>query len=1178
MKNFLAKYLLLAVSFLLLAILVFLGARVWYPKKEPTNNLAELIKTIGANRVTEGRLSGGFAYAPYIRLPKSEKKEPQEADLAEVKGSMLISPSEMPPKEEVLSGVEPAEPIAQSKSRGVQQINYLDNLLLNSNTNLSRGFPNIVENVLFRGDNGQEKKYGSSNVALKVADLNKFKRAAAAAMFADANESTAETSHVVGIANMFLGDFEEAISYLEKASIEAPNDAKILNDLAVAYLARGENNGQSYDLIEALETIDKSLKHNPTLNEARFNQALIVEHLHLIYSAKDYWKEYVGFEKDIYWIKEAKEHLSKINASTPLDIWKLEKQKFDDAISNNREEIAEKIVAQYPHFARMYVLDELLAEWANSYFENNLLNANSALSKTKFIGAQLVRLQGDKLIQDISLDIERISSNSSKEKLLDFSIAYQNYYEGIKNFEIRNFEIAKEDFSKAERVFQKFDHVGATALSVFQRARCYLAQNNLGDSLEIFDKLISISQKHSYFYLLGRVYWPAGIAHLYSTRISEAFSYEKKSLHYLTLTNDLESLSMVNLIISGIFEQLGETSNAWNYQYSAMSKIKQFLFSPWHNAIVSWGLDLLSKNDKLQSSLYFQQEISFSRVFKEKIDVITSSLLEQSLLFYRLGNSQKAFLKLEQAKEYARSVKDEKLFRFTKTQQFFLEAKYKMKEKPIESLTLFTKAIDYVYNEKKEYNYNLTELLFSRAQTHISLRNYISAEEDLKACIDELEKQRSQISEEAFRTSFFESPQTIYDEMVKFQIFQKGNTFLAFDYAETSRARGLLDILGKGKGRNSPNTELGILLDSNTKPYSLAKIQDSLPPWFTLIEYSVLGDCLIVWLVDRNKVNIVKIPINQDALETSIKAFRSALEKNREADINEFSFSIYKQIIEPIASFLPKADKLNEKANTIIFIPDKSLHNIPFSALKDSVTKRFLVEDYAIGISPSATIFVRCLQQDKKLIKQSNKSILAIGNPKFDRKKFPRLKYLPGAEEEAKYIATLYPLSEALIKEKATLPAFFELAKKHSTVHFAGHALVDSKSPLYSKLMFASDHESSGLLYAHALYNHKFVNTRLVILAACRTAIGYQVKGEGVASLTRPFLASGIPTVVASLWDADDYASSKLFISFHKYHFRGEDVFNALRLAQIELLNNSDLKLNSPSKWALFVSLGGSST
>jgi CHAT domain-containing protein len=98
----------------------------------------------------------------------------------------------------------------------------------------------------------------------------------------------------------------------------------------------------------------------------------------------------------------------------------------------------------------------------------------------------------------------------------------------------------------------------------------------------------------------------------------------------------------------------------------------------------------------------------------------------------------------------------------------------------------------------------------------------------------------------------------------------------------------------------------------------------------------------------------------------------------------------------------------------------------------------------------------------------------------------------------------------------------------------------------------------------------------LVILSACQTGIERQYNGEGAISVARPFLIAGVPLVVASLWPVDSDSTRNLMISFHKYRTQcGLSTIEALRQAQLDMINGSDARYREPYYWAAFVAIGG---
>jgi CHAT domain-containing protein len=99
------------------------------------------------------------------------------------------------------------------------------------------------------------------------------------------------------------------------------------------------------------------------------------------------------------------------------------------------------------------------------------------------------------------------------------------------------------------------------------------------------------------------------------------------------------------------------------------------------------------------------------------------------------------------------------------------------------------------------------------------------------------------------------------------------------------------------------------------------------------------------------------------------------------------------------------------------------------------------------------------------------------------------------------------------------------------------------------------------------------LNAELVVLSACRTALGREIRGEGLIGLTRGFMSAGVPRIVASLWDVQDTSTAELMTRFYRGVFRqGQSPASALRAAQLATMR--DARWAEPYYWAAFTLLG----
>lgn len=152
----------------------------------------------------------------------------------------------------------------------------------------------------------------------------------------------------------------------------------------------------------------------------------------------------------------------------------------------------------------------------------------------------------------------------------------------------------------------------------------------------------------------------------------------------------------------------------------------------------------------------------------------------------------------------------------------------------------------------------------------------------------------------------------------------------------------------------------------------------------------------------------------------------------------------------------------------------------------------------------------------------------------------------------------------------ATKQGFLEAIQSAGWLHFAGHAVVNSRNPLLSVLVLspAADGQDPGILYAREIQNLDLRGVGLVVLAACSSAQG--AEGGGGTGLARAFLAAGAGPVVATLWRIDDRAAAALFEVFYERLGAGDDPVAALRTAQVRWIDQGA----PASVWGAFTITG----
>jgi CHAT domain-containing protein len=288
---------------------------------------------------------------------------------------------------------------------------------------------------------------------------------------------------------------------------------------------------------------------------------------------------------------------------------------------------------------------------------------------------------------------------------------------------------------------------------------------------------------------------------------------------------------------------------------------------------------------------------------------------------------------------------------------------------------------------------------------------------------------------------------------------------------------------------------------------------------------------------------------------------------------------------------------------TLLIVPDGSLLSIPFTALIEPGAKRYLVQRFLMISEPSAASIAAVatlplrepgsvqrvaifadpvygksderLQQEETSIPASAEGTMR-GALSLDLSHLPRL---PGSRQEAMAIAAVAgPRNISLHLGFDATPAAVKSLdwKDYSVAHFAAHAISSANVPETSGIVLSMvdrrGQSVDGMLWLRDI-RHLHPASDLVVLSGCGTALGENIPGEGLNSLSRAFLESGTRDVTATLWSADDAMSSHLMQSFY-HNFIDERLSApaALRAAQLQMLE--DAPHRSPYYWAGFVMEG----
>lgn len=354
------------------------------------------------------------------------------------------------------------------------------------------------------------------------------------------------------------------------------------------------------------------------------------------------------------------------------------------------------------------------------------------------------------------------------------------------------------------------------------------------------------------------------------------------------------------------------------------------------------------------------------------------------------------------------------------------------------------------------------------------------------------------------------------------------------------------------------------LAGASVRPASDAPMSldmQSIPEDAAVVEYWLGQQRAVAWTMTREKLTLSDLGASAAiteaalALHASLRSLGSVSPQERSQKAQRLHEVIFASIQPHVAG---------KRALTIV--ADGALHYVPFGVLRSAQARRFVIQDHDVAVAPSARTL---LQRPADSPAASAQRMLLVADPVYGtddariamKAAGPKiagtqsgarlldlfrgaadaqtLQRLPGTAAEANAIRALFNKDavDTLQGTAATRERFLATDfRGYRFIHIASHAVADSEIPQLSALILstvdARGHPINGRVFAADLLNIR-LNTELLVLSGCETALGKSVAGEGLIGLQYVMLARGARTVVSSLWEVPDRESAQLISRFY---------------------------------------------
>ncbi len=757
--------------------------------------------------------------------------------------------------------------------------------------------------------------------------------------------------------------------------------------------------------------------------------------------------------------------------------------------------------------------------------------------------------------------------------LNSISVVYQNLgqYQKALNYYEQALAISREIKDIKLEGFA-LNNIGVVSdnLGQYEKALNYYEQ-----ALAIFRKIEDVKNEGGNLYNIGLVYANLG-------QYEKALDYYEQALAIFRKINDVKgegaNLNSIGLVYY-IFCQYEKALNYYEQALAIFRKINDVKGEGTELTNIGAAYQNLSQYEKALN--YYEHALDIFRKIKD-FEGEGTDLNGIGVVYQNLGQYQKALNYYDQALAISREIKDIKLEGLALNnmgQALLHSGKLKKAEKNLNaSIQVYESIREKVYSgtERTGFQSTLPAVYGSLAATRIALGQPGKAFESLergraKSFLDLLGTREAGFKKEKTgQISELENQlASLREDRVKLAAGPMGkkkrSAGVSLDNKISERDKERFDLIEQLR-RNDP--ELGSLI--SVSPPGLKEIQSLLAPGTAMVEYFHNGEYKIsgeehnnlwIFIIHKRGVHFTEVDVSKADLTETLETYASLLAEETQdlkklTAVNNQLYEWMIRPIEPIQKILT--------SHTLIFVPWDPMFKIPFATLAPE-NGRPLAASKNIVMSPSAGIY-RFVSSKHAT---GRKKIFALGNPDT------ALTPLPGAEREVSKIGELFDASIIKTRGHATetlVKNSYESLGRPDVIHFASHGIFNEKMPQLSHLALTPDQKNDGNLEMHEIFDLDWKGVSLVTMSACSSGKGKLGAGDDLVGLTRGFMFAGAPAVLCSLWDVDDEATKALMVNFYKNYINGMSRPEALRRAQMSLMNTK--KWSHPNYWSAFVLFG----
>lgn len=947
---------------------------------------------------------------------------------------------------------------------------------------LTGGFPYGPVRAVPRTGGSQ----GSSNLALLGA--------AAALQEAAKTRPTPAILHRWGVAQLLLGNWDDGVRSLEEAARDDPSNAELLSDLGAAYVALARVDDSAAYWARALEWSERALHLDSSPVEARFNRALALEGLGLGAQAIAAWEAYLEADADSEWSADARARLAALRAIPQGSRRPATEEYLATLLTTGNLAPLSDVVRRDPQRLREWLEEDAPRMWARAVLATDARQSAAAERLAREVATAYLDFTGDQL-PGRALEVAWHSVGGARQAL---AVALDQYATAA--------SLVRDDrlTEAATLLNAAVPALGAAGSPLHLWGRYDLVlllaqQGKLPESLRQLDVIEREADRSQYSVLAGTTRNRRGQIYGRMGDQERAIRERTSAIRLFTQAADHDQVAAMHSVIGEAYRYLADPASAWLHHRSALRMLDTASnYRSRHLVLVQAGLTATMEGH-FETALAFQRAVVDNGHHWNRPSGTATGLLHLARNLSQLGRSDEVDAQLVLAATEVARIPDS-LFR----ERIGLElvevwGQVAADRSPEAAIPIITTAIDRF--RATGFALRLARLLLLRGRVHDRAGNRTLAEADWNQAVDLLEGERATVRADQLRLTQAGSLRALLAEIAHSRVRDGRSPAESLEPVERARARTLVESAIGGP-----------------PPPHQSALTERLGDQTGVLYYLVDTDESVAWLVTKEDVQVVRLPVGREQVARMAGRLRRAARSSGEpAAFIDAARTLHIALLSP----LPPAFT---RLKSLIVVPDAALAGVPFGALVNPESGRFVIEAMTVTVAPSGSLLA--------LPAASRRGVgaLIVGANRPES-----LPALPWVRSEVERIAALYPSAVVRTGAEASRQQFLDDVPRAAVVHFAGHAVGNPANPLLSRLALNPDGDGRSDLYAYELGNVSLAAS-VVVLSACSTGyVGLSTTDDdGVLAMARPFLVRGAGAVVATVWDVNDRTAPQLMLDLHR--------------------------------------------